>query len=115
MAYLPPFHPCLTAGPRVFGPGCLTYGSPYINRLSGPSTPPQRLSLPLAALNPVPGRPGARTKAPRLSFLALQHFRIGSPFFSPLTRRPEGVALLSWKSHPQGLATLSMVPAKANP
>jgi len=49
-------------------------------------------------------------KAPRLSFMALQHLRIEEPFSAPdlSIERPSGFALLARKSHPQGLATLSM-------
>jgi len=55
--------------------------------------------------------PKPRPTAPRLSFPALQHSQIQEPFFSPLSRRPRNVALLPRKSHPQGLATLSVVSA----
>jgi len=50
------------------------------------------------------------SKAPRLSFVALQHLRIEEPFSSPdlSIQRSSGFALLARKSHPQGLATLSM-------
>jgi hypothetical protein len=55
--------------------------------------------------------PKPRPSAPRLSFVALQHSKIQGPFFSPLSRRPEGVALPPRKPRPQGLATLSAVSA----
>jgi hypothetical protein len=50
------------------------------------------------------------SKAPRISFIALQHFRTEEPFcaLDRLAQRPSGFALLTRKSHPQGLATLSM-------
>jgi hypothetical protein len=49
-------------------------------------------------------------KAPRLSFIALQHLRTEEPFYAPdlSIMRPSGFALLARKSHPQGLATLSV-------
>lgn len=55
------------------------------------------------------GRPlRPRPKAPRLSFLALQHTQVRGPFFSVFLRRPSGRrCLVSRKSRPQGLATLS--------
>jgi hypothetical protein len=49
-------------------------------------------------------------QAPRLSFFALQHFRVKRPFFS-LSRASEKRCAALQKSHPQGLATLSMVSA----
>jgi len=55
--------------------------------------------------------PKPRPSAPRLSFVALQHSKIQRPFFSPLAERPRRVALRPRKSHPQGLATLSVVSA----
>jgi len=49
-------------------------------------------------------------KAPRISFIALQHLRIEEPFCAPnlSARRSSGFALLARKFHPQGLATLSV-------
>jgi len=50
------------------------------------------------------------SKAPRLSFIALQHLRTEEPFCAPdlSIMRSSGFALLARKSHPQGLATLSV-------
>jgi len=55
--------------------------------------------------------PNPRPSAPRLSFVALQRSKVQKPFFSPLAERPRRVALRPRKSHPQGLATLSVASA----
>jgi hypothetical protein len=48
--------------------------------------------------------------APRLSFLALQHFRTPAPLFSlPFQEASKNCCPSSWRSRPQGLATLSAV------
>jgi hypothetical protein len=63
MASFLPFRPCVPADPRVFRAGGLTYGSPYLSHLSHSSTPPKRLSLPLAApesLSPVDPEPAPK-------------------------------------------------------
>jgi len=55
-------------------------------------------------------------QAPRLSFSALQHFRLTAPFFSlsvPEKRLKTSCSGLQ-KSHTQGLATLSVVSASVN-
>jgi hypothetical protein len=103
MAYFLPFRPYVPADLRVFGIQRLLEGSPSLNRLSGYSTPPQRLSLLLAALAPVLGRPEARSKAPRLSLLALQHLKYRDPSFhsfrsvqGALPRSPESPTPRVW-------------------
>jgi len=53
--------------------------------------------------------------APRLSFTALQHSHVNSPFIALLSKCPEDVALSPRKSRPQGLATLSTVSARSHP
>jgi len=56
------------------------------------------------------------SQAPRLSFHALQHFRLKAPFFSlpvPGKRLKTSCPGLQ-KSHTQGLATLSAVSATLN-
>jgi len=55
--------------------------------------------------------PNPRPSAPRLSFVALRHSKIQEPFFAPLAECPKRVALRPRKSHPQGLATLSVASA----
>jgi hypothetical protein len=55
---------------------------------------------------------GLHNQAPRLSFRALQHFRIPAPFFSLLFRKAsEELCQVPRKCRPQGLATLSTVSA----
>jgi hypothetical protein len=55
---------------------------------------------------------GLHNQAPRLSFRALQHFRIPAPFFSLSFRKAsEELCQVPRKCRPQGLATLSTVSA----
>jgi hypothetical protein len=59
---------------------------------------------------------GLSHPAPRLRFMALQHFRHGAPFLAPPFREASGSRCPdSRKCRPQGLATLSTVSACPRP
>lgn len=76
-------------------------------------SPPERISLSLAAFDCL-GRSTApqQPKAPCLSFLALQHLRIGNAFlftFSLSRKASKYLWPRSWKQPPLGLATPSVI------
>jgi hypothetical protein len=120
MACFLPFHPSAPA--RILGSskigalaGCpVNSSSPALRRHLSASCPQ---APPCSAQGSRSTDENPSRTTPRLSFLALQHPRIEAPFFSlqKTSEASETCCRTSRKSHPQGLATLSMAFSSPRP
>ena len=120
MAYFLPLRPSCFMGPRVFNSGALNIVS---NIQSASRTLGRHLKrLPLNVTAQITSRPvdcnATCNLSPSLELSAPTAFPDQNTLLctlSYLRKRPRCLCPTSWKSHPQGLATLSMMSAPSDP